>query len=287
MLYATWSEGYRPGGINRNPLRRRLHPDILTNYELGWKTRFADDRLQLNGAIFLRGVGRHPGLVPGRERHHAGGQRPQGRRARASRSSSTGCRPTTCGSASRSPTTTASSRTTSATGLVDGDADGDITECLVDADTGETIIRAPTGTPLPLTPDFKGNLIARYSFPVGAWESYVQGAFTYQTECRRRSSILVDNATYGDIPSSTYLNLAFGVEKDKYIGRALPGSNATNEDAPLGVTSECTPGVCGVQTVGRAAPAADDRHPVLAELLREARASRPRQEGAPRGAPFS
>ena len=28
-------------------------PDILTNYELGWKSRWADDRLQFNAAVFL------------------------------------------------------------------------------------------------------------------------------------------------------------------------------------------------------------------------------------------
>ena len=54
MLYATWSEGYRPGGISRNPFVPAItSADILTNYELGWKTRFADDRFQFNGAIFL------------------------------------------------------------------------------------------------------------------------------------------------------------------------------------------------------------------------------------------
>ena len=53
MLYATWSEGYRPGGINRNPFAGGYIRDFLTNYELGWKTRFADDRLQFNGAVFL------------------------------------------------------------------------------------------------------------------------------------------------------------------------------------------------------------------------------------------
>ena len=53
MLYATWSEGYRPGGINRNPFAGDYVSDFLTNYELGWKTRFADDRFQFNGAVFL------------------------------------------------------------------------------------------------------------------------------------------------------------------------------------------------------------------------------------------
>ena len=53
MLYATWSEGYRPGGVQRNPVFTNYASDFLTNYELGWKTRFADDRLQFNGAVFL------------------------------------------------------------------------------------------------------------------------------------------------------------------------------------------------------------------------------------------
>ena len=53
LLYATWSEGFRPGGINRNPAVPDYVSDILTNYELGWKTRFADDRFQFNGAVFL------------------------------------------------------------------------------------------------------------------------------------------------------------------------------------------------------------------------------------------
>ena len=31
LLYATWSEGFRPGGINRNPAVPDYVPDILTN----------------------------------------------------------------------------------------------------------------------------------------------------------------------------------------------------------------------------------------------------------------
>ena len=59
----------------------------------------------------------------------------------------------------------------------------------------------------------------------------------------------MDNEAYGDIPSSTFVNLAFGVEKEKYSVELFL-ANATNEDVPLGVTSECTPGVCGIQTKG-------------------------------------
>ena len=35
MVYATWSEGYRPGGINRNPFAGNFKSDFLTNWELG------------------------------------------------------------------------------------------------------------------------------------------------------------------------------------------------------------------------------------------------------------
>jgi outer membrane receptor protein involved in Fe transport len=53
MLYATWSEGYRPGGINRNPFAGDFVSDFLTNWELGWKTEWQGKTLQFNGALFL------------------------------------------------------------------------------------------------------------------------------------------------------------------------------------------------------------------------------------------
>jgi iron complex outermembrane receptor protein len=61
MLYYTWSQGFRPGGFNRNST---LHlngtfatpltfaPDTLTNNEVGWKTEWFDHRLQFNGAVY-------------------------------------------------------------------------------------------------------------------------------------------------------------------------------------------------------------------------------------------
>ena len=73
MLYATWSEGYRPGGVQRDPRAGDFLSDFLTNYELGWKTRLADDRLQFNGAIFLDEWDDIQICLPGRERHHPGG----------------------------------------------------------------------------------------------------------------------------------------------------------------------------------------------------------------------
>ena len=61
MLYYTWSQGFRPGGFNRNstvhlngtfatPLT--FAPDTLTNNEVGWKTEWFDHRVQFNGAVY-------------------------------------------------------------------------------------------------------------------------------------------------------------------------------------------------------------------------------------------
>jgi outer membrane receptor protein involved in Fe transport len=75
LLYATWSEGFRPGGFNRGtsqqlrsvnrstptPTRGATNQyqipfifesDDLVNYEIGWKTTFLNNRLQFNGAIY-------------------------------------------------------------------------------------------------------------------------------------------------------------------------------------------------------------------------------------------
>jgi outer membrane receptor protein involved in Fe transport len=52
MLYATWSTGFRPGGVNRG-LAPPYTPDYLTNFELGWKTEWLHGRLRFNGALFV------------------------------------------------------------------------------------------------------------------------------------------------------------------------------------------------------------------------------------------
>ncbi len=52
MVYATWSTGFRPGGINRRGTIPPYSPDKLTNYELGWKTAWYNGQLTFNGDVF-------------------------------------------------------------------------------------------------------------------------------------------------------------------------------------------------------------------------------------------
>ncbi|MBS0388840.1 MAG: TonB-dependent receptor [Proteobacteria bacterium] len=67
LVYATWSQGFRPGGFNRSsgfvsagqsPLKGifltpiGFKPDILTNKEVGFKTQWFDRHLQVNGTVY-------------------------------------------------------------------------------------------------------------------------------------------------------------------------------------------------------------------------------------------
>jgi iron complex outermembrane receptor protein len=55
LFYATWSEGFRAGGVNRARVEGipKYGPDFVTNYEFGWKTRLANGAIRFNGAVYL------------------------------------------------------------------------------------------------------------------------------------------------------------------------------------------------------------------------------------------
>lgn len=55
MVYATYSEGFRPGGVNRavTATLPKYDPDFVDNYEIGWKTTLLDSRFRLNGAVYF------------------------------------------------------------------------------------------------------------------------------------------------------------------------------------------------------------------------------------------
>lgn len=60
MVYATYSEGFRPGLLNRPggvtkgsyTVPYELKSDTVRNYEIGWKTELFDRQLRLNGSAF-------------------------------------------------------------------------------------------------------------------------------------------------------------------------------------------------------------------------------------------
>lgn len=54
MIYITYSEGYRAGGVNRARVDGipGYEEDFTKNYEFGWKTSWLEKRLRFNGAIY-------------------------------------------------------------------------------------------------------------------------------------------------------------------------------------------------------------------------------------------
>jgi outer membrane receptor protein involved in Fe transport len=66
MYYVTYSEGYRPGLLNRKggavngdgtyTVPNVVDSDTVTNYEMGWKTITMDGTLRFNGSMFLMDI---------------------------------------------------------------------------------------------------------------------------------------------------------------------------------------------------------------------------------------
>ena len=235
MYYFTWSEGYRPGGINRNPFAGDYTSDFLTNWEAGWKGRFLDNRLQFNGALFFEDWEDFQVAFQGANgiTQVQNGPTAEVRGVEAQLD------------------WLATDRLRIGTALAFYDTELQDEYCPGCNTDGSPW--APAGTELPITADFKGNLIARYEFPLGALESHLQGAMTY--EGSRSSDLNVaDAATKGEMPSNTFLDLSFGVRKERW-GIELFVKNATDEDAPLYLISQCATGTCGQQIYGlRARP---------------------------------
>jgi iron complex outermembrane recepter protein len=226
MMYATWSEGYRPGGINRDPTFPDYVSDFLTNWELGWKSVWLGNTLQFNGAIFLE----------------------EWEDFQVSFAGSNGITLVTNGPTAEVLGTELQALWMPLDGLRFSAALAYYDTELQDiyCQNASCSVSAPKGSQLPLTPEFKGNLIARYEFPFAGFDANVQGAIAYESS-RPSDIIPEDNAVLGDIPSSTVLDLSTGIGRDSW-GLELFIGNVTNEDAPMDITSQCA--ICNDQSYG-------------------------------------
>ena len=225
LIYATYSEGFRPGGVNRND-GTSYEPDYLANYEFGWKTTWADGRLRVNGAIFHENWDDiQYAYLP-----------PEGVGLTVIRN---------VGEAD-----------------IDG-IEMDVGWAPIDAlmlTGGITWIDAKLakdyqpdpdeppeafkGDQLPVTPDLKANLTGRYRFALGTFDSYAQAAVVYNGSSYADLT-RADRAYTGEQPSYTIVDLSFGVSKDTYsIDFFL--KNAFDERARTTTYVSCTTSICGV-----------------------------------------
>jgi iron complex outermembrane receptor protein len=169
MFYATWSRGFRPGGINRRADVAPYDPDYLTNYEIGWKTTFGP--LRWNGAVYhevwkkfqfaFLGANSFTEIHNGRDARVNGVE-------------------TDLSYVHAGLTLNASAAYTDA--KTKGNICADGTDIDPNCGGSGDFVAAPSGTRLPVSPKFKAAATARYSWP--AWadvKAHVQGGVTYQS----------------------------------------------------------------------------------------------------------
>jgi outer membrane receptor protein involved in Fe transport len=229
LLYATWSRGYRPGGINRRGTLPPYAADFLTNYELGWKTTLADGALRFNGAVYQQDWSTFQFSFLGQnsftEIHNGPNARIRGVEADINFSSN-GFSLTAAGAYTDAKTTQNLCAADDPTYTCTGPGNS---------------ISAAKGTRLPVTPQFKANATARYDFALGSIDTYVQAVVAHQsgasTDIRAAAA-----AALGRLPAYTTANFAFG---GKLLGDFTIEAfldNAFNERGQITRFQEC--GAC-------------------------------------------
>ena len=230
MVYATWSRGFRPGGINRRGILPPYGPDTLDNYEIGWKTQFGP--VTFNGAIYqedwkniqLSFLGQS-GLT---EIRNAGIARIRGIEGDFTYRQG-GLTLTLSGSYNDA--------------VIRKDFCYIISENFDCSVPAGNYVLAPAGTQLPVTPKFKGNAIARYEFPLGEWEGHVQIAASHIGK-RRNDLRDVENALLGNLKAYTTADVSIGVDAGKYR-LELFATNLFNAHGVVNSGTQCLEGVCG------------------------------------------
>ncbi|MGB3471007.1 MAG: TonB-dependent receptor [Erythrobacter sp.] len=217
MTYVTFSQGFRPGGPNRvstTNIPAIYAPDVVDNYELGWKSTLLGGRVRFNGAAFymkwsdIQFTRFDPAESPLGLTNNAGDARAIG---------------------------------------LEVDFAADVTDeltinggfVLLDAELTESFTQditatpgtpadAPEGTSLPFAPNFKATLSARYERPIGNLNGFVQVNGSY------------NGSTFNDLfianrqrqASYALVNTSAGIERDNWRASVFV-SNLTDERAEL------------------------------------------------------
>ena len=248
LVYATYSQGFRPGGVNRRGTFPPYDSDFLTNYEIGWKTTWADNRVRFNGAVFLEDWDDFQYSFTGENGltnvTNAGGARIEG--IEADMEWAVTERLLLSGGLSlldAQLTEDFCQELNNDTGLPLPPA-----ECLADPGSPNPLSPfAPDGTELPVVPDYKANLTARYSFPIGSFDAYLQGSFVYQDETN--PSLLADeNVVIGTNGAYGLADFSAGFGKDSFnVGIFV--TNAFDERADIARFVECRADICSTPHV--------------------------------------
>ncbi|HJW05168.1 MAG TPA: TonB-dependent receptor [Rhodanobacter sp.] len=237
MVYLTWSEGYRPGGLNRRGSLPPYKSDYLTNYEFGWKTTWFGNRLSFNGSVFQQDWKDFQFSILGAngltEIKNANQARIRGLEAELNWAATYNLQ-LSAGAAFYDAKLTATY-----CGFTDANGTP-VTDC-----PGAEL--APKGTQLPVTPKFKGNLVARYTFDIGQNEAFVQGALVHVGE-RKSDLRLLENGLTGNLAAYTTMDLSAGFHKNGWTVDVYV-NNLFDKRAQLYKYAECAEAVCAAHGV--------------------------------------
>jgi iron complex outermembrane receptor protein len=236
MVYTTYSTGFRPGGINRPLGYAPYNPDTLDNYELGWKTSWLNRMLRFNGAVYhevwngvqysLPGANGVASIVNAGNAAVDGVETDiQARLGRLTLSSS--------GAYNNARLTTPFCD------MING-----VSHC-------ELGMAAPSGTQLPVQPQFKDTSTARYSFDVGAIAAYTQLSMLYQSGSTSLLSV-GQNAALGNTAPFKTFDLAIGGATENDLTFEFYIQNMFDDHGALSRNSQCVETTCFVN--GRTYP---------------------------------
>jgi outer membrane receptor protein involved in Fe transport len=232
MVYATYSSGFRPPGVNRRTdlpgVPAGYNSDSLDNYEIGWKTSWNDNRLRFNGDFFWEEWNnfQFPFLGPNSVTiiANAGQARVKGAEAELSWLPIDNL--TLSGSAAYT--------------------DAQLTSDYCGGPCAINPVQSPAGTQLPITPKWKLNGTARYDFHVMDFDAHLQGSLVHESG-RWPDLRLEQRQLLGKEKAYTTFDFTAGFGRDNWsLDLAL--LNAFDERAQEGRFAECTPETCGFQT---------------------------------------
>jgi outer membrane receptor protein involved in Fe transport len=216
LFYGTWSKGFRPGGINRQPGLAPYDPDFLVNYELGWKTSFGP--LRWNGAVYHQLWKKFQFSFLG-ENSLTVVQ--NGRNARIN-GIETDISYVSHGLSLTAAASYTDAKTTDNVCGVAGNPEPDCHLLLTPDDPAtpedESVfdeITAPDGTRLPITPKFKFTGTARYTWNLGPGKAHGQIGVVHQGSARSALNTADEDIT-GKLPAYTLVDLFAGYDWSNY-----------------------------------------------------------------------
>jgi outer membrane receptor protein involved in Fe transport len=236
LVYFTYSTGYRPGGVNRNANFGGYQADSLTNYELGFKSTWLDQRFRFNAALYDEDWSQFQFSFLGPNSLTIIENAPSANIKGAEFES----------------IVRATDALTFSGGTTLTDAKLSANFCGTNPATNQlettcsaAAAQAPSGTQLPYTPSFKGNITTRYTFDLFSWNAFLQASGVYQTRTQvgLRAS---DKLALGSMPAYGSADLSAGISKN-HLSFSLFVKNAFDNHGQQNRFVECTTGVC--QTV--------------------------------------